>query len=230
MLADQLVQSDYDLPHHLDYELVEGYVDDKLDKVDREAAEAHLQVCVECSEEVTDLRESLATMHAAPTGPNVAPKSVRERLLGFISLPVFANPLRVTALVALAVLAVIALVIVMRMKTVGPAVTPSGKDLIAESIPTPIQSPRNSAVANVPSPTPPPRVTDGPSNKTVIKSPDGLLVLNDRTLRVTFTGPANLSVWNPLPRESQQAVKEALVAETIKKRAVLEELATWMLR
>jgi hypothetical protein len=42
---------------------------------------------------------------------------------------------------------------------------------------------------------------------------------------VSFNRSGKLIGLESLPRESQQAVKEALVAETIKKPAVLEELA-----
>src|SRR6266851_4856715 len=64
-LLEQLLPDSLDEPYHLEFEVIEGYVDDTLDRIDRETAEMHLEVCAECSAEVVDFRESLATIKAA---------------------------------------------------------------------------------------------------------------------------------------------------------------------
>ena len=42
---------------HLNYEMLEKYVDEKLNEVDREIADVHLQVCQDCNDELKDLYE-----------------------------------------------------------------------------------------------------------------------------------------------------------------------------
>ena len=64
-LTKQLVTPESEKPYHLDLETIEAFVDDKLDALDRSTVKLHLEDCTECSSEVEDLRESLATMKAA---------------------------------------------------------------------------------------------------------------------------------------------------------------------
>src|SRR6266496_5480168 len=65
-IVEQLLPDDTEEPYHLEFELIEGYIDGTLNRLDRETAELHLEVCTECSAEVIDLRDSLAVMKAAP--------------------------------------------------------------------------------------------------------------------------------------------------------------------
>src|SRR5258708_22865487 len=64
-LTDHLLPQVDEEPYHLDPATIEAFVDDKLVTFDRNIAKLHLEDCTECSDEVTDLRESLATMRAA---------------------------------------------------------------------------------------------------------------------------------------------------------------------
>src|SRR5689334_8421117 len=42
-------------PFHLDYELLELYVDDKADDIDREIVDSHVAQCSQCADELRDL-------------------------------------------------------------------------------------------------------------------------------------------------------------------------------
>src|SRR5262245_6822247 len=42
---------------HLDYDQLAAYVDGTMDEVEREIADSHLLFCVECADEVGELRE-----------------------------------------------------------------------------------------------------------------------------------------------------------------------------
>ena len=42
---------------HITYEQFAAYVDDKIDEVDRETIETHLACCVQCSEEMRELKD-----------------------------------------------------------------------------------------------------------------------------------------------------------------------------
>lgn len=103
-LSDHLLPANGNKIYHLDYEMIEGYVENRLDEVDQSTAELHLEVCAKCSTEVTDLRESLATMRAASVSQYVKKQSDRERLLSTTRFPAFSTPLRISAIVAVAAL------------------------------------------------------------------------------------------------------------------------------
>src|SRR6185295_5317417 len=44
-----------DEPLHLDYDLIESYVDRRVDAIDREIVESHIALCAMCGREVRDL-------------------------------------------------------------------------------------------------------------------------------------------------------------------------------
>lgn len=229
-LSDHLLPANGDEPYHLDYEMIEGYVENKLDELDRSTAELHLEVCAECLAEATDLRESLATMRAATVPQYLNKQSVRERLFRSMRFPAFSTPLRIFAIVAFAAFVVIAAVFVWRLKSGGPSHGPAGsKDLSAESKPTPIQtSTPVPGVGNLPSPNhgpSPDRLAETTPKKRLNESPEEVLALNDGPNKVTLDKSGKLVGPEALPRESQQAVRDALLAQTIQKPDVLDELA-----
>ena len=56
-------------PAHLEYEQLEAYVDNEMDKAGREIVDSHVDLCRMCRDELRDLREfgvSLGTRQAAP--------------------------------------------------------------------------------------------------------------------------------------------------------------------
>lgn len=226
-LSDHLVTSNYDEPFHLDSELVEAYVEDNLDEIDRERTEMHLQRCIDCSAEVSDFRESLATMRAASLRRPLE-ESQRETLPAFIKLPRFSSLHRIAAIAALATLALIALFVVWRFRSSGP--TPSNENkLSAESKPPPIQSPSVAVVTHSPSPSSgrsPKKFVEQTPNQGSDKSTQSAVVLNDGSARVRLDRAGNLSGLESLPNELQQAVRQTLVDGEIKKPKVLDEIAT----
>lgn len=225
-LSDHLLPYSDHEHYHLDYELIEGYVDNKLDAVDRSMAEMHLEVCAECSAEVTDLRESLATMKAASVQQHGRKTTLRERLLGLTQLPAFSP--RVFAILAVAVFAVIAAVVLWRLKSGGPTQAPIREgNLSAGSNTTPVPPPQvpKNASTPVPSLGPNPyKLAESNPNKRATEPRQKVLALNDGPSKVTLENSGKLVGMESLPRESQQAVKEALTAETIKKPEVLDGL------
>src|SRR5258705_7561665 len=105
-LSEHLVSESEHQPYHPDYETIELYVDDRLDDIDRNKIEEHLEVCPECSSQVTDLRESLATMSTVSVRQDEKELPFPDRIRSLIRLPAFSRPLRLSALIALLVFAV----------------------------------------------------------------------------------------------------------------------------
>lgn len=214
--------------HHPDYETLQLYADQRLDNIDRHRVDDHLKACRECSSEVTDLRESFATMRAAAVLQREKNVPLRERLRSFTLLPVFSRPLRLSAVVALVVFAVIASVVVWRLIWNRSVPSPTGeRDLTAGANPTPSQSPSNTPSGGTPKPTP------GPSpHRTVEPSPGRrpseraaeMVALNDGANRISIDKSGKLIGLESLPPESQLAVKAILTAETITKPTVLDQL------
>src|ERR1051325_4957403 len=91
-----LLPTEGEEPYHLDYETIEAFIDDKLAATDRSTAKLHLEDCAECSAEVEDLRESLATMRA--TSREVERKRAEHRTPQRHAA--FAPPMRIAAMVA----------------------------------------------------------------------------------------------------------------------------------
>jgi hypothetical protein len=77
-------------PEHLPYEQLALYVDGELDSVDSEITESHLAICLNCREDIADLRRYQAIVAATP------PKRAREVTLApdevAASLPAIAPP------------------------------------------------------------------------------------------------------------------------------------------
>lgn len=81
---------------HIDYELLSAYVDTKIDNIDREIVEHHLQTCLRCSQEVQDLlafsQEFTQDTSAEPfvdpiTAQQIEQPSFRQKLTAFWQVP-----------------------------------------------------------------------------------------------------------------------------------------------
>jgi hypothetical protein len=82
-------------PTCLSYEQLVAYVDHTMGEVDREIAESHLEICVQCEQEVSDLRAFKGLMSTYPAqehAPAVSP-TWQERWKTFLSRPFVALPL-----------------------------------------------------------------------------------------------------------------------------------------
>ncbi len=75
-------------PEHLAYEMLEAYVDNRADELDREIVESHLELCGDCANEIRELQEFAALMQApADKEDRPAEKvTLRQRLLSLIGL------------------------------------------------------------------------------------------------------------------------------------------------
>ncbi|HEY7547084.1 MAG TPA: hypothetical protein VID27_19480, partial [Blastocatellia bacterium] len=93
---------------HLTYEQLVSLADDKLDEIDREIVQSHLEFCESCEAELNDLREVKAKM-TITSAEERAPRSqapFREKFLAFWRLPALrAGALSAAALAALALMA-----------------------------------------------------------------------------------------------------------------------------
>ena len=70
-------------PSHLSFELLLGYLEDRLGSVDHEAVRSHLAMCPRCSAEVDDLRRFRAEMstYEVRSYTPVKPRNFMERIL-----------------------------------------------------------------------------------------------------------------------------------------------------
>jgi len=221
-LGDHLLPQEGEEPYHLDPATIEAFVDDTLDALDRSTAKLHLDDCAECSAEVADLRESLATMKAAS---QVERQTSRE----IASSPPFglSVPLRIAAMVAMIVFAAIALVLVFRWRSTDPAQPNTGRDITAGSQPTPLASPQVPGVA--PSPNvvvSPPKLAENPPGEGPERQQRALVALRDGANEIRIDQSGNIVGLPSLPAESRQAMKEALTGESINRPNVLDELVS----
>ena len=104
--------TDYEVTH-LTYEQMAAMADNRLDDIDREVIESHLELCRRCETELNDLREVSSAMDVTPAEQHVlstprAP-SLQERLISLWRRPAFRIP--APAFAALAAVALAALLI-----------------------------------------------------------------------------------------------------------------------
>src|SRR5438093_1092471 len=116
--TDLLAAADNE-PEHLLYEQIEAYVDDKLNEVDREVIDTHLELCLQCKAEVEDLFAFKATLttHTARESAKVSARefalpeqrsmpSLWERFLNFWQKPYSWVPLQAAGLAAIALFSI----------------------------------------------------------------------------------------------------------------------------
>ncbi len=214
-LSNHLLPQESDEPYHLDPATIEAFVDDKLDVLDRNIAKLHLEDCAECSDEVTDLRESLATMRATSRAAEVC---IPAR-----SYARFSTSMRVAAAVALVSFAAIAFFVIWRLKSTTTVSSPN-RDITVQNQPTPAPSPSVMAPGLAPSPNlgNPNDVNEEPSQppKEIIAS------LKDGPNQIALDKSGNVSGVESLPSESRVAVKSALEGGDLNRPEVLDEVAT----
>jgi hypothetical protein len=59
--------------HHLDYELMEAYVDERADAIDTEIVESHIELCADCAAELKELHTFALTMRPQAARKVAAP-------------------------------------------------------------------------------------------------------------------------------------------------------------
>ena len=213
-LTKHLVTPESEKSYHLDLETIEAFVDDKLDALDRSTAKLHLEDCTECSSEVEDLRESLATMKAASHT-----RVVEHRTAATISRRI-SMPLRIVAVIALIAFATVALIGVLRWRSKNP-------DITTGSQPTPFASPQLPVLA--PSPNSglnPPNLAENPPSKKPGEEPRRIVALKDGANEIAIDEAGNVVGASSLSAETREAVKEALTEERLNRPSVLDQVAS----
>ena len=213
-LSNHLLPQEGDEPYHLDPATIEAFVDDKLDALDRNIAKLHLEDCAECSDEVTDLRESLATMRATSQAAEVTISARRHSK--------FSTPMTIAAAVALVSFAVIALFVIWRLKS---TVTLPGREIAVQNQPTPAPSPS----VTTPGVAPSPNLAANPNgpNGGPPQPPKGSVVsVKDGANEIALDKAGNVTGVESLPTESRIAVKSALEGEKLDRPDVLDDLTT----
>jgi hypothetical protein len=217
-LSNHLLPQEGDELYHLDPATIEAFVDDKLDALDRNIAKLHLEDCAECSDEVTDLRESLATMRVVSRAAEVSPQSTPAQKYARFSIP-----MRIAAAIAVVSFAAIALLVIWRLKST-PAEPPS-RDIEVQNQPTPVPSPSVTTPGVAPSPNlgaNPNGSNEGPSQppKETVAS------LKDGANEIALDKSGNVTGVESLPAESRVVVKSALEGAQLNRPDVLDEVAT----
>ncbi len=215
-LTAHLLPGDDVEPCHLTPETIEAFVDDGLDALDRSTAKLHLEDCEECSNEVTDLRESLATMKAV-SRPREG--SQPAKVSSTTPRTAFSMTMRVAAAVALIAFATVALMVLFKWKSTPVEVTGLGPE------PTPVPSPQIPGIVPSPAPGTSPNVAENPP----VNSPterQTVAALKDGSNEITLDRDGTVVGLPSLPAESRKAVKEALSGEPLARPDVLDEVAS----
>jgi anti-sigma factor RsiW len=66
-LKENLQTGARERPEHLEYGLLEAYVDNRVDELDREIVESHIALCADCADELQELQAFAAMLRSAAT-------------------------------------------------------------------------------------------------------------------------------------------------------------------
>jgi hypothetical protein len=220
-LTDHLLPQADEGPFHLDATTIEEFVDDRLDPLDRSVARLHLEDCAECSDEVADFRESLATMRATGRTHESQRAEVGDLNRSFRLTP----SMRIAATIALVAFAAVALLAVWRWKSSGPKAP--GMDTTAGFQPPPQPSPAIPSFTPSPATVNPPKLaTNNPPAGAGRETPSSAAVaLKDGPNEISVDQTGNVTGLSALPADSRQAVKNALRGESLNRPEVLDEVA-----
>ncbi len=197
-------------PDHLPHEQLMAYAEGRLDEVDRELAESHLEFCPHCAAQAQDLRDS-AWQQARAADAQASPPALWTRLvaaLGLSSLRERLLPVPLTHRVAGAV-AVMALLVIAVALWFG-----AGRD-------------RQEVVVHptTPSPSPSqPSISPPPGTQPEAPAPI-LLALNDGESQITLDAQGNFKGLESLAPTDQQRVKTALTTQKVQTPKTLKELS-----
>lgn len=183
---------------HLDEEQLDGLVEDRLDREDREIATLHLETCAECREEVRSLRAFLQSEEFARS-MQYSSKEKHKWLVAGWKLPRREWKLGyATATLAIVTIAILAALYFSDRKGTDP------RDRIAE--------------------TPSPVIPASPSPVNVKE--DKLAVLRDGERVLRFNQAEVVSGLDTFPSEMQQTIAESLLSGKLKKTTTVSELTS----
>ena len=237
---------------HLAYEQFAAYVDGTMDEVEREIADSHLLFCAQCVDEVEELREFSRQISQTPATQTstrtVATESQRGFADGWRAWVSSFSPLKAGATLAALVLVAAAVWIIRRtvfqdtQMQVAQAPAPNSPDVKPpandnrttidarkpensntgqtgnESIATGNANETNRNANEKSFPNNAPRV-----DETNAQSP--VIALNDGARQVGLNRQGNLVGLETLSPATQQAVKESLTSQGLKKPAMLDDLS-----
>jgi hypothetical protein len=232
---------------HLTYEQTAAFVDQRLDDVEREIANSHLQLCHECAEDVRDLSAFRATLNreteqrkdaaikTTPTAQTVSTEKL-DQPRGAHAFWQRLRPLGALAFALLIVTILVSLYLLSRpRRTQGP--------LVVQSNPTPLNPPVSPTVSTSPSimPAPasasptigptPPLMTNSRSGKTnsatVTPAPstaETRIALRDNNGRVTINDEGRIAGLSSLAPDEERAMRDALNKGALQAPASLRQL------
>jgi hypothetical protein len=221
-LTNHVLPQEADEPYHLDQSTIEAFLDDSLDALDRSTVKLHLEDCAQCSDEVTDLRESLATMRAVSRQHE---ESQPIKVAPVTRASAFSIPIRIAAAVTLIAVATVALILFSRWRSTPVQGPGTGGDATAGSKPTPVVSPQIPGVAPSPEFVNPPKLAENPPVKGPVEKQEGALVaIKDGPNEIILDRTGTVTGLQSLPTEFRQSVKEALSGEPLARPDVLDEV------
>jgi hypothetical protein len=204
---------------HIGYEQMAGLVDGRLDEVDREIIESHIEMCPQCEAELDDLRDVSARM-AAGTAKKGEPRggpSFRERLGSLWRMTAFRIPAQAAA--ALAAVALLAFLISLPLRRENADLRARLADLERSNSALAEQAAaQENEVAAL-------RQENDRLQQSAAEAGQVLVALNDGGGRVTLDRQGNLSGVQ-VESQYEQAIVEALRSERVRLPASLREIRT----
>ena len=207
---------------HLTYEQMAAMVDNRLDEIDREVIESHLELCRRCETELNELREVSTALNVVPAKDQVravprAP-SLKANLISFWRRPAFHIPAPAfAALVLLALATLVLLGIQRRDRTVLQArvaeLEQRNQELKAQA----------STVEGMQSEVAAIRDENNRLRQAVESQAEVLVALNDAGGRIILDTDGNLLGLRASPRD-EQAIREALQNGRVQLPSSLREL------
>lgn len=206
-LAAQLLPEKALKPDHVNYPVVENYVENKLSNADKEIVRSHLEVCRACSAEVDDLTESLIVMrNRAEAGRYISDSQTGwRRVMQGISV-------RYVTVAVLGVLLITILSVVIWLELSKRSAQPQ---IGHESV-----QPRPSREFNE-------QMTPNSGGLRVeAPSKRELIALNDGDRRVIVTSKGDLEGLGRISNSDQRDITRLLLTGRLKKPDILETLQT----
>lgn len=206
-------------PDHLPYEQMAAYVDNRLDELDREIVESHIDLCRHCAAEVMELRgfaSEVAAYSEKEYAPAVAPK--RNNLLSFTPfggwnrlgrLAKFKSQLIPLQVAAAAAMIILLVWVAARLLSDSSSPEPPKQAEVTQPSATPGPTPDDE------NPQPQPSTSPAGPDTASDSTSQSLIALNDGNGLVTLDEQGNISGLKSLPAYYEEAVKAALKSQRV---------------
>jgi hypothetical protein len=251
--AVEILRADFQLEEteeteHPSYSQFTAYADHKLDEVDREILNSHLDACAQCAEVMQDLRGFVATLEPTSVVGKHAEQQVatktpafRERFVAFWrSQTDWMSWQLAGAAVALLFLVGISAIVWLNFRRTSEGtevarVNPSPiaiqspqpmATLAPVPTPTAMQSPANTENGNsMQQPSPTPERQSSPANPLNTSDPSTTIALKDGKGLVTVDEKGNINGLESLAEVDRQVVRKAVTTEGVEAPSMLASLA-----